>query len=93
MSQRAVESLLGRLLTDQNFRRQFYAEPAATCRAESLDVTSRELEAVLAVDEGHFSGLAVALDPRIVRADFGRGEEGPGVKGGTKTAAKLTAVK
>ncbi len=92
MSQKAVESLLGRLLTDQDFRRHFYAEPAATCRVESLDITGRELEAVLVVQEVHFSGFAGQLDPRIVRAAFDRGESA-GAKAGAKNAAKLTAVK
>ncbi len=94
MSQKAVESLLGRLLTDQAFRRRFYAEPAATCRAESLDVTGRELEAVLAVEEAHLIGFAGQLDPRIVRAGFDRDEgSNAEAKAATKGTAKLAAVK
>ena len=68
MSQKAVESLLGRLLTDPEFRRRFYEEPAASCRQEALDVTSREIEAILVVDEVQFEQFAKQLDPRIVRA-------------------------
>ncbi len=94
MSQRAVESLLGRLLTDEGFRCQFYAEPAVTCRSESLDVTSRELEAILTLDEVHLSGVAGQLDPRIVRATVRHEEPASRVKSGSKsTGAKLTAVK
>jgi hypothetical protein len=68
MSQKAVEGLLGRLLTDPEFRHWFYEEPAVSCRQEALDVTSREIEAILAVDEVHFEEFAKHLDRRIVRA-------------------------
>ncbi len=68
MSQKSVESLLGRLLTDQEFRHRFFEEPAVMCRQESLDVSSRELEAVLHVSGGEFERFAKTLDPRIVRA-------------------------
>jgi hypothetical protein len=68
MSQKAVEGLLGRLLTDPAFRRWFYSEPAVSCLREGLDVTSRELEAILVVDEVQFEEFGKQLDPRIVRA-------------------------
>jgi hypothetical protein len=68
MSQRAVENLLGRLLTDAEFRHRFFREPAASCRQETVDVTSREIEAVLVVDGVEFERFAKQLDPRIVRA-------------------------
>jgi hypothetical protein len=75
MSQRAVENLLGRLLTDAEFRRRFFQEPAARCGQEILDVSGREIEAVLAVAQVEFEQFAKQLDPRIVRAavrkDFG----------------------
>jgi len=72
MAQKAVETLLGRLLTDEDFRRRFFEEPAAVCRQEALDVTSRELEAILAVDEVRFAQFAKQLDARIVRATLRR---------------------
>ena len=95
MSQKAVEGLLGRLLTDPGFRSRFYMEPAATCRADSLDITGRELEAVLVVDQRHVDLFAEHLDPRIVRAATQIGESvNPGGKAQVKAAtAKLTAVK
>jgi predicted DNA-binding protein (UPF0251 family) len=68
MSQKAVEGLLGRLLTDPAFRHWFYAEPAASCLKEGLDVTTRELEAILVVDEAQFDEFGKQLDLRIVRA-------------------------
>jgi len=71
MSQRAVEGILGRLITDSEFRRGFYADPAATCLRESLDLTARELEALLALDPVRVQAFAKALDTRIVRATVG----------------------
>ena len=71
MSQQAVEGTLGRLMTDSQFRRCFYADPAATCRQESLDLTTRELEALMQLDESRLQAFAKALDARIVRAALG----------------------
>ena len=71
MSQKAVESLVGRLLTDEEFRRRFYQEPAATCLQESVDVTAREIGAVLALEEAEVDAFARRLDLRIVRAAVG----------------------
>lgn len=68
MSQRAVEGLLGRLITDKAFRHKFYEEPVASCAQESLEVTQRELEALLRLDELHLEQFAKRLDPKIVRA-------------------------
>jgi hypothetical protein len=68
MSQKAVENVLGRILTDPDFRHRFFEEPAASCRQDVLDVTSREIEAILTIDEDEFVRFAKQLDPRIVRA-------------------------
>ena len=68
MSQRGLEDLLGRLITDKGFRRQFFEEPAARCAAERIEVTPRELDALLKLKENHIESFAKRLDPRIVRA-------------------------
>ena len=68
MSQRGVEALLGRLLTDHDFRERFYRDPAAVCVEESLDVSVRELEALVALNQAHLATLSSHLDARIVRA-------------------------
>src|SRR5262245_47068146 len=76
MSQRGVEGLLGRMVTDRDFRQRFYQEPAAVCLVESIDVTERELEAILALDEARIVDFASQLDARIVRASLdGHGAE------------------
>ena len=68
MSQRAVESVLGRLITDVDFRLRFFTEPARICREYTLVLTPRETAALLRVDLGALSEFAVRLDPTIVRA-------------------------
>jgi|ERR1700687_1670219 len=68
MSQRGVEGLLGRLITDGGFRERFYEEPAAICVDEAMDVTTRELEAILALKQPRIEDFAKLLDSRIVRA-------------------------
>lgn len=102
MSQQAVEWTLGRLITDSEFRRGFYADPAATCVRESLDLTTREIEALMAVDQAGLQTFAMGLDARIVRASVGgahywsswagaareRGKPGPGSRPRLTRSAK-----
>jgi len=71
MSQQAVEGTLGRLITDSEFRRGFYADPAATCLRESLDLTTHELEALMVLGPTHLQAFAKQIDARIVRAALG----------------------
>jgi hypothetical protein len=68
MGQKAVEMLLGRLITDGDFRTRFYDQPAAACLHERLDITTRELEALLNIEQDALHAFARHLDPRIVRA-------------------------
>jgi len=68
MSQRAVESALGRLITDATFRERFFAEPAVVCRDSGLDLTAEEVAALLPLDARTLEHFAVRLDPKIVRA-------------------------
>jgi len=70
MGQKGVESLLGRLITDADFRRRFRDEPAAACMDARLEVTTRELEAVLNIEPSAIDVFALRLDPRIVRASI-----------------------
>ena len=73
MSQRAVEQLLGRVITDSEFRRRFYEDAAAACAAAGLELTPRERAAVQALDDRAVRAFAALLDPRIVRAPLGPG--------------------
>ncbi len=73
MSQRNVEQVIGRLITDEAFRRTFAADPLATLRAEGragLELNACELEALAAIDPRAVARFAAALDPRIRKADL-----------------------
>jgi hypothetical protein len=72
MSQRGVENLLGRLLTDVAFRRRFFSNPEEIVSQEPLHLIPRELEAVLAIDPRDIEHFARRLDPRIVQAEVSR---------------------
>jgi hypothetical protein len=68
MSQRAVESILGRLITDEEFRKEFFREPLQACRNNDWGVTPAELSALLGLDPELLHDMAGSLDPKIVRA-------------------------
>lgn len=68
MSQRSVEGLLGRLVTDRRLRRRFFEAPEQTCLTELYEVSEREMEALLGLGEIEIEFLAQRLDNRIVRA-------------------------
>jgi hypothetical protein len=68
MSQLAVERVLGRLLTDPEFRNDFLEQPVGVCRDQGLDLTPVELAALSRIDARTLRALAVHLDPKIVRA-------------------------
>jgi hypothetical protein len=68
MSQKAVESVLGRMITDVEFRTRFFARPVEACEESDCALTAREKEALLRIDLGALNRLAVGLDPKIVRA-------------------------
>ncbi len=47
MSQAAVEKALGKLITDEGFRRRFFKDPAAASFAAWLELSQAELDALL----------------------------------------------
>lgn len=68
MSQRAVEAVLGRLITDVEFRVRFFAAPSDVCRENDFGLTPRETAALLQVSVQGLHQVAAQLDPKIVRA-------------------------
>ncbi len=67
MSQRDVERTLGRLLTDQEFREEFFLDPARACLTLGLQLTPQEVEALLRVPRPAVASLGDRLDDRICR--------------------------
>ena len=68
MSQRSVEAVVGRLVTDEEFRRRFQAARAAVLEeliAQGAELTAVERQALLDLDFNACEHFAGQLDPRI----------------------------
>jgi hypothetical protein len=68
MSQRNVELVLGKLATDEDFRRRFAASPEAAlseAAAGGLDLTPVEQRALIDLEADACERFAACLDPRI----------------------------
>ncbi len=74
MSQHNVELIVGRLLTDETFRRSFCEDPMAALSrlaAAGVQLTCVEAEALCGISPDLATRFADALDPRIQKADTG----------------------
>jgi len=73
MSQRNVELLIGRLLTDEETRRQFMLTPGGAieefCR-QGWELSHGEIEALAATDAGMWSELASRIPSRLKRCSL-----------------------
>lgn len=70
MAQEAVEQILGRALTDPDFRQRLIDNAAEAC--QGYDLTPAELAALEALDAESLQKFAGSLDDRISRSG-GRG--------------------
>ena len=71
MSQRCVELLLGKILTDEDFRRSFFPVQASSfemATAHGLELTPVERSALSTLRLRRFDFIAQSLDPRISRS-------------------------
>lgn len=72
MSQRNVERVIGRLVTDEAFRRRFAEDPQAVLReaaACGLELSDVEMRALASLDCEKLEQCADALDPRIQKTE------------------------
>lgn len=77
MSQRNVERVLGRLVSDEGFRRRWWTDPAAALdelAAGGNDFNSCERRALLSVAREEVERFAASLDPCIQKSDLNGGE-------------------
>lgn len=73
MSHRNVERVIGRIVTDEAFRRRFSQDPSAVLREVvdgGVDLTACEVQALFAMDARLVAQFAEALDPRIQKSDL-----------------------
>jgi hypothetical protein len=67
MSQYAVESVLGKMITDPAFRDAFFTSPDATARRVGLKLGAEEIAALLQVHRAALERFALTVDDRICR--------------------------
>jgi hypothetical protein len=73
MSQANVERIVGRLVTDEDFRRSFHEDPARLVSGlvdRGLELTRAELAALVTLDPLTFDRFADSLDPRLQKASL-----------------------
>ena len=71
MTQRNVELVIGRLLTDEDFRETFMADPEQSLRdllERGTHLTSLEMEALVAIDRKLWRRAANEIDARLQKA-------------------------
>jgi len=78
VTQQAVEGTLGKLLTDENFRDRFFANPELATWEAGFTLSPIELDALSRLSHEALCRLGEGLDKRISRASLGsnQGEEG-----------------
>ena len=70
---RHIEILIGRLITDEEFRLAFRRDPGgalANARAWGLDLTAGEVGALLDTDRSLWDRVALELDARLQKASL-----------------------
>ncbi|MEO6323948.1 MAG: Os1348 family NHLP clan protein [Thermoanaerobaculia bacterium] len=71
MSQKNVELIIGKLATDEEFRRGYCEDPARTVLAlvdRGVELTTCERNALGSMDPRFLEKFAESLDPRIQKA-------------------------
>ena len=79
MSQAHVERVVGRLVTDEGFRREFERDPLAALRgicACGVELTDIETRALASLDPRRIARFAEMLDPRLLKCCLNTPGEG-----------------
>ncbi|MGH7347553.1 MAG: efflux RND transporter periplasmic adaptor subunit, partial [Candidatus Rokuibacteriota bacterium] len=84
MSQRSVEQALGKMITDESFRRDFFRDPERTSLASGLELSSAEVEALRRAPRVMLAKLGASLEDCICRLAV-PGEPGQGETRAMKT--------
>ncbi len=73
MSQKTVQLVIARLITDEDVRLQFLRNPVETLTAfrdQGFDLTSDEMDALVETDRELWAYAAGRIDPRLQRCSF-----------------------
>jgi len=73
VTQKSVEILIGKLASDEELRDRFRRDRRAAIgqlQSEGLELTTLEVESLVAADADAFDRLADALDPRLQKASL-----------------------
>jgi hypothetical protein len=73
MSQKTVEIVLGKLVTDEEVRRRFRAAPLEvleSVRRAGCDLSAVETVALRSLDPAALERFALSLDPRLQKASL-----------------------
>ena len=68
LAQRIVEMLIGRLITDEQFRSEFLENPETTLRGlvdRGVELNRTEIDALMATDRTLWVRSAESIDPRL----------------------------
>src|SRR5262245_18487233 len=73
LAQRIIEMLIGRLITDEQFRYEFLNDPKTTlvdlCN-RGLELSRTEIAALVSTDPALWGRTADAIDPRLQKASL-----------------------
>jgi hypothetical protein len=73
MSQRTIEQVIGRLLTDEELRHDFTQAPSRTLaelNEQGWDLSRLEVDALLAIETALWSEAAARIDSRLQRCSL-----------------------
>ncbi len=73
MSQRSIELVVGRLVTDEAFREAFSRDPRQTLdelMAQGMPLTDAEVRALLGTHIALWARMADEIDPRLQKASL-----------------------
>jgi hypothetical protein len=73
VAHRLIELLIGRLITDEQFRDEFLRDPEATLRAlceRGFELNHTEIAALMNTDPELWVRAANAIDPRLQKISF-----------------------